>query len=717
MPRVPTYDQFQASPNTLPQTALAARPVTGVPTLPAEQARQTGRAMFASAQNVGQIALDMQRQADQSRVDEARQALETDALQLADDKDTGFSNLRGANALNRPGGKPLAEEYTGELQRRIDEIAGGLGNDAQRQAFARHANALRTRFYGLAMRHEAEQQRVYENGVSEAGIKLRMDTARRSFSDERAVLAAINGTTGPDGEIVDKGIKQYVADIGRRNGQSPEWVEQKVSELAADAHKEVTLRLMDQSPTAAQAYMNKHLDALGGHVVALQRTLRPAVDREQGDAKGEAIFATSKAPTTKGDFNSAVDWVLQVEGGYVANDAGKGPTKYGINKAAHPGVDIENLTPERARKIYREQYWDGIGADKLPPQMRAVAFDTAVNQGVSTATRLLAQAGDDPQKLIELRRVEYQKLVARNPDKYAKYEKAWMSRLDQLAAGLTGERSLGGMVQQAQEIEDPEQRRIAEARIRHLYQQEQVAEHEAYRATVENAQAIAYAKPGGWRDIPASIWGELKPQDRARMMEVPKHSDPDTLIYLREHPDEWKAGRIEQYRGLLSEADYAHLHDKGNGADATSRIRAAKIDTEQFKDQLLDAGLDKLIGAKKGTPEQKAYIELQARFEQAIEAEQTARNRALSIDEKNALLVRLLKPVKVAQVRSGSLFGWFDGPSSPGDVRAFQVRDPNNILVPDDIKQRIVADMTAAGVRVTPARVLNAYLAMPESEK
>jgi len=143
-------------------------------------------------------------------------------------------------------------------------------------------------------------------------------------------------------------------------------------------------------------------------------------------------------------------------------------------------------------------------------------------------------------------------------------------------------------------------------------------------------------------------------------MEVPKHSDPDTLIYLREHPDEWKAGRIEQYRGLLSEADYAHLHDKGNGADATSRIRAAKIDTEQFKDQLLDAGLDKLIGAKKGTPEQKAYIELQARFEQAIEAEQTARNRALSIDAEagksgtgaQRLAVRLVRRPFVARRRA-----------------------------------------------------------------
>lgn len=78
-------------------------------------------------------------------------------------------------------------------------------------------------------------------------------------------------------------------------------------------------------------------------------------------------------------FDANIQSLLGREGGYVADDAGAGPTNFGINSRANPDVDVANLTPQKAAEIYRERYWNPIGADNLPPEMQSAAFDASVN--------------------------------------------------------------------------------------------------------------------------------------------------------------------------------------------------------------------------------------------------------------------------------------------------------------------------------------------------
>jgi lysozyme family protein len=92
------------------------------------------------------------------------------------------------------------------------------------------------------------------------------------------------------------------------------------------------------------------------------------------------------------NFNDAIGKTLAKEGGAkftdVPNDKG-GATKYGISQAAYPNVDIRNLTDQQARDIYKRDYWDRVRGDDLTSQMIAEnLFDTAVNMGVRTASRL-----------------------------------------------------------------------------------------------------------------------------------------------------------------------------------------------------------------------------------------------------------------------------------------------------------------------------------------
>jgi len=66
----------------------------------------------------------------------------------------------------------------------------------------------------------------------------------------------------------------------------------------------------------------------------------------------------------------------------VSGDSG-GVTKYGIDASSHPGVDIANLTRERAVAIY-EREWQKYGIEALPEKIAIAQFDVRVNGGHAT---------------------------------------------------------------------------------------------------------------------------------------------------------------------------------------------------------------------------------------------------------------------------------------------------------------------------------------------
>jgi lysozyme family protein len=92
-------------------------------------------------------------------------------------------------------------------------------------------------------------------------------------------------------------------------------------------------------------------------------------------------------------FDEAFEHVIGSEGGYSNNpkDPG-GETKFGISKRSYPNEDIRNLTLDRAREIYRRDFWDKLYLDNLPDVIRFDLFDAAVNSGVKQAIKFLQKA-------------------------------------------------------------------------------------------------------------------------------------------------------------------------------------------------------------------------------------------------------------------------------------------------------------------------------------
>lgn len=139
------------------------------------------------------------------------------------------------------------------------------------------------------------------------------------------------------------------------------------------------------------------------------------------------------------DFMAAVSRLIKREGGYVNDPEDRGgETKYGISKAANPDVDIPSLTVPKAASLYRERYWNAIEADKLPPHMREIAFDAAVNQGVSWTKEALKQAGGDVHEFFRLRAQHYANIVSGDPSQ-AKFARGWEKRLEEMAPSTYGQ--------------------------------------------------------------------------------------------------------------------------------------------------------------------------------------------------------------------------------------------------------------------------------------
>ncbi len=152
------------------------------------------------------------------------------------------------------------------------------------------------------------------------------------------------------------------------------------------------------------------------------------------------------------------NWILQAEGGYVNDpiDPG-GETKYGISRKVYPTVDIKNLTLDKAKEIYRRDYWAACRCDYLPQRVALAVFDGAVNMGAKTSIKILQVClGVTPdgvigpvtlsalenqsehrvlRNILAQRAVNYMKVILNNPTLW-KFSLGWMRRMFSLAEVL-----------------------------------------------------------------------------------------------------------------------------------------------------------------------------------------------------------------------------------------------------------------------------------------
>lgn len=99
-------------------------------------------------------------------------------------------------------------------------------------------------------------------------------------------------------------------------------------------------------------------------------------------------FAFEKVVGHEGGFTEARPDRGNWTSGVVGLGELKG-TKYGISAMAYPNLDIQNISLDLAKDIYKTDYWDRCRGDRLPEGIDLFVFDAAVNQGVRDAIKFL----------------------------------------------------------------------------------------------------------------------------------------------------------------------------------------------------------------------------------------------------------------------------------------------------------------------------------------
>lgn len=93
-------------------------------------------------------------------------------------------------------------------------------------------------------------------------------------------------------------------------------------------------------------------------------------------------------------FEYAFNKTLALEGEYVNDpDDPGGETKWGISKKAYPDLDIGALTLNKAKYLYRRDYWEALHLGMIRNQaVAAEIFDMAVNMGPKFSVRSVQKA-------------------------------------------------------------------------------------------------------------------------------------------------------------------------------------------------------------------------------------------------------------------------------------------------------------------------------------
>ncbi len=129
-----------------------------------------------------------------------------------------------------------------------------------------------------------------------------------------------------------------------------------------------------------------------------------------------------------GGFDAAVNRTLGFEGGRLAADTNGTPTQFGINAAYNPGVDLNALTVDKAKEIYRSKYWNPLHLDGASAGLQRVAFDTSVMEGPARANSFIKQSGGDADQFMDLRQKFEAGLLAKDPAKYGRFGTSWANR-------------------------------------------------------------------------------------------------------------------------------------------------------------------------------------------------------------------------------------------------------------------------------------------------
>ena len=720
MPTVPRIDAPQVAPGA-PSNARFDAPQSQ--NYAARQGAQMGQAMEAASTEASRIAADMQAQANQLRFDDAINQVKEEQLRLTYDKDAGYSNLKGINALQRPGGKPLKAEYGDLLKKRIGEIGASLGNDAQKAAFDKASANILTGFVGQVDSHESSEFKAYGLSVSE-GVQA---TAKRDI--------ALNWSKP---EAIDAAVERIRSEAYRQGqllGKSAEWQEAAARKMASDGHKLAVLSALENNnPAYADTYLKKYAGQMeADDIMTVRGHITKQMDAQVAiGAADEAVkqFAPRMAPT---DFDRLVNITMATEssgqrygkdGNLLESPKGaKGEMQVLDGTNTDPGFGVKparDNSPEERARVGRDYLQAMLKRYQGDPALAWAAYHAGpgrVDAALKNAGKpVMVDANTDPNAP---KQISWLSLMPKETQNYVAKNMAALSggqgtpprpTLADLSAQLASDPRLAG---------NPQRLKIAQEEAARQWKLQEDAIKQREEEGTSNAMRMLVSNGGRFADLPASVRNAIPPKEVDNVLNfssrVAKGEDiTSPLLYARLSSNPAELARMSDaqffmLRRELSESDFKHFANErakqmggAQGANGPGDLNSAAIK------QTLDArmrvlGMDPTPKDDGGADAARIGAVRQFVDQYFVAAQREAGKKFTDAE--------VSQHIDALFAKNATFRGWFSDSSGP--VLGMKIGDINS-----SAKDSIKAAFKRRGVdSPTDAQILNAYWNMKFARK
>lgn len=265
MARIPDVTAFGQRPTPEPvMGVVAVRGASGAETVVGESIMQVGKQLGATSKEWAETFRVEKERADRVRAEDAFSKLEDARLDLTIGKDNGFTNRKGAAAID---GK-LPDEYLKRFEEAQKGIAAGLADDEQRRLFGQRASVSRRAFMQNLQTHIGREDTAYRKQVFESTI----DVATRAATADWQNPDAVQGQLARIGATIDEQAKDQ--------GWAPEVSQALKQQASSKVHAAIIGQaLASEQTTYARKWYDQHKDDIDPQTA--QRLFKQVEDETQ----------------------------------------------------------------------------------------------------------------------------------------------------------------------------------------------------------------------------------------------------------------------------------------------------------------------------------------------------------------------------------------------------------------------------------------------------
>ena len=366
--RVPTSNEFSVGVANAPSANFAA------PNLPdvGVEVTRAGNQAFSAGQEVVNAQMKMLAEMNELATDNALAQVKAFEQDLRVNPNNGYENLRGENALNRPNGQSLVDEYDGYLMEHANAIKDTLKNDVQKALFTQRLDGIRQTLRNKTGEHLLTEGRKWKDTSLNTQIELAANSFSLSTTDEerdaainRAISAArgLQDLYGWDSETMqkkvmdasDKAISQVIDDKIDKGDYAE--ARRLAIQYGAFAHGDTVVKARQK---IEQAYQDQIIEDATANF-------------KPGDTIRIPVNINSAQAQTGNPVQDTVSRIIGYESGNDPNIKNKKSTAEGL------GQFIDSTWFHMVRK-----YRPDIANGKTNAQLKALKRDPALSREMTT---------------------------------------------------------------------------------------------------------------------------------------------------------------------------------------------------------------------------------------------------------------------------------------------------------------------------------------------